>query len=327
MSMIVIVTRQHLGIVATAALLVINGANTASADTVERIVAKVNGQIVTLTELDEEVETALQQLGPAQSEEEQRRRVEELPRRILDTVIDSMLVMQVAEDRGLRVPSRFFEEWKQNIMSGMNVEDEAEFERQVKLQGGTVEGLKKRFEEGVLLQEVRRMEVDSKVTVSEPEIEERYRLNIQDYTQPPRMRLREIVVRFDDTNEVDQGRKARRLLQDVRQGADFAEVARMHSESGSRDAGGDLGFFNEGELTEALAAAAFELGPGEVSEIIRLPTAFYIIRVEEKEEATTKLLEEVRNEVADGIYQEKMSEQMDRFVKQLRERAIIEIKL
>ncbi len=327
MSMIMIAIRQHLGIIATAALLVTNGANTTSADTVERIVAKVNGQIVTLTELDEEVETALQQLGPAQSEEEQRRRDEERPRRILDNVIDNMLVMQVAEDRGLRVPSRFFEEWKQNIMSEMNIEDESEFERQVKLQGGTVEGLKKRFEEGLLLQEVRRMEVDSKVTVSEPEIEERYRLDIQDYTQAPRLRLREIVVRFDDTNEVDQGQKARRLLQDVRQGADFAEVARMHSESGSRDAGGDLGFFNEGELTAALEAAAFELDPGEVSEIIRLDTAFYIIRVEEKEEATTKSLAEVRNEVADAIFQEKMSEQMGRFVKQLRERAIIEIKL
>ena len=141
------------------------------------------------------------------------------------------------------------------------------------------------------------------------------------------MRLREIVVRFDDTNEIDQGQKARRLLQDIRQGADFAEVARMHSESGSRDAGGDLGFFNEGELTVALSTAASELGPGEVSEIIRLDTAFYIIRVEEKEEAKTKPLDDVRNEVADAIFQEKMSEQMARFVKQLRERAIIDIKL
>ncbi len=327
MNMNIITIRQQLGIIATAALLMINGVATTSGDTVERIVAKVNGQIITLTELDEEVKTALQQLGPPQSEEEQRRRAEEIPRMVLDTVIDNMLVIQVAEDRGLRVPSRFFEEWKRNIMAEMDLDDEVEFERQVKLQGGSVEALKKRFEEGLLLQEVRRIEVDSKVNVSQPEIEERYRLNIQDYTQPARMRLREIVVRFDDTNEIDQGQKARRLLQDVRQGADFAEVARMHSESGSRDAGGDLGFFNEGELTEALSTAAAELGPGEVSEIIRLDTAFYIIRVEEKEEATTKPLEEVRNEVADFIFQEKMSEQMDRFVKQLRERAIIEIKL
>lgn len=171
------------------------------------------------------------------------------------------------------------------------------------------------------------MEVDSKVSVSEPEIKERYSLNLPDYTEPAKVRLREIVVRFDETNEVEQGEKIRRLLEDIRQGADFAEVARMHSESGSRDAGGDLGFFNEGELTDALGKAAFELEPGEVSEIIRLDKAFYIIRLEEKVEANTKPLEEVRNEVADAIFQEKMTGQMERFVKQLRERAILEIKL
>lgn len=315
---------QQLGIIITAALLV---SSASFADTVERIVAKVNGEIITLTELNAEVEVALQQLGPAQSEEEQRMREEQIPRQVLDSVIGNMLVLQVAKDRGLRVPSRFFEEWKQNLMTEMKIEDEAEFERQVKLQGASLEGLKKRFEESLLLQEVRRMEVDSKVNVSEPEIEERYRNNIADYTQAPRVRLREIVVRFDDTNELEQGEKARRLLQDIRQGADFAEVARMHSESGSRDAGGDLGYFNEGELTDALAEAAFLLDPGDVSEIIRLDTAFYIIRVEEKEEAKTKPLDEVRNEVADAIFNEKMKEQMDRFVKQLRERAKIEIKL
>jgi len=101
----------------------------------------------------------------------------------------------------------------------------------------------------------------------------------------------------------------------------------MHSESGSREAGGDLGFFNDGELTESLATVAFALNPGEVSEIIRLEKAFYILRVEESVEATTKELDDVRNEVADAIFQEKMTEQMERFVKQLRERAIVEVKL
>lgn len=320
---------QHLGILVITALLAFYGSGTSveAVETVERIVAKVNGQIITLTDLNEELDVAKQQMGPAQTEEEQRRRDEELPGMILDSIIGNMLVLQVAENRGLRVPTRFFDEWKQNLMTEMNIEDEAEFERQVKLQGTSLDQLQERFEENLLLQEVRRMEVDSKVNVSEPEIEERYRNNIEDYTRPPRVRLREIVVRFDGSNEIEQGQKARRLLQDIKQGADFAEVARMHSESGSRDAGGDLGYFNEGELTEALSDAAFALNPGDVSDIIRLESAFYIIRVEEKEEAATQPLEEVRNEVADSIFQEKMNQQMERFVKQLRERAIIEIKL
>jgi len=317
--------RHHFGI--ALAVVSLLSAGTVSAEVVERIVAKVNGDIVTLTELEEQVEVALQQLGPASSPEEEEARKERIRREVLDSIINNMLVLQVAEDRGLRVPSRFFDEWKQNIMSEMNIGSEEELERQVALQGSTMEGLRDRFEEGLLLQEIRRMEVDNKVSVSEPEIEERYRTNIEDYTTPRRIRLREIVVRFDETNEVEKGRKARRLLQDIRQGADFAEVARMHSESGSSSAGGDLGFFSEGELTEALAEVAFQLDPGEVSEIIRLDTAFYIIRVEEKFEAEVKPLEEVRDEVGDAIFEEKMSEQMDRFVQRLRERAKIEIKL
>ena len=317
--------KQHRVCVILAATLVLSAG--AFAETVERIVAKVNGQIVTLTELNKEVESAMEQLGPAPTPEENEARIAELKKQVLERIIDNMLVLQVAEDRGLRVPSRFFQEWKQNIMKEMNIESDEELERQIHLQGGTMADLRKRFEDGLLLQEVRRMEVESKVSVSEPEIEERYRLHISDYTDPAKVRLREIVVRFDETNEIDQGQKARRIRQDIEQGADFAEVARMHSESGSREAGGDLGFFNEGELTESLATVAFSLNPGEVSEIIRLEKAFYILRVEESVEATTKELSDVRNEVADAIFQEKMGEQMDRFVKQLRERAIVEVKL
>lgn len=317
--------KQHRVCVILAAALVLSAG--AFAETVERIVAKVNGQIVTLTELNKEVESAIEQLGPAPTPEENEARIAELKQQVLERIIDNMLVLQVAEDRGLRVPSRFFQEWKQNIMKEMNIESDEELERQIHLQGGTMGDLRKRFEDGLLLQEVRRMEVDSKVSVSEPEIKERYRLHINDYTDPAKVRLREIVVRFDETNEIDQGQKARQIRQDIEQGADFAEVARMHSESGSREAGGDLGFFNEGELTESLATVAFSLNPGEVSEIIRLEKAFYILRVEESVEATTKELSDVRNEVADAIFQEKMGEQMDRFVKQLRERAIVEVKL
>jgi foldase protein PrsA len=299
----------------------------AGPETVERIVAKVNGEIITLTQLETEVETTLDRMGPAPSEEERLQIVEELQRQILDTMIANMLVLQIAADRGLRVPSRFFDEWKAGVMEQMELETEEDLVRQVEMQGGSIEELQQSFEDGLLVQEIRRMEVDNKVSVSEPEIEDRYRQNIQDYSEPAKVRIREFVVRFDDTNEVDKGQKVRRLLQDIRQGADFAEVARMHSESGSRDAGGDLGFFEEGELTESLNKAAFALNPGEVSEVMRLETAFYILRVEEKVEAVTKTLDEVRSEVADAVYEEKMSGQMERYIRQLRERAIIEIKL
>lgn len=298
-----------------------------SAETVERIVAKVNGQIITLTQLEQEVRTTLERLGPAPTPEEEQARLEKLRPETLKRLIDNLLVLQVAEERGLKVPARFFEEWKKNIMEQMKLTSEEEFVRQVELQGATVETIRKQFEESLLLQEVRRMEVDSKVSVSEPEINDRYHEHIADYTEPAKVRLREIVVKFDATTEVDQGQKARRLLQEIRQGADFAEVARMHSESSSREAGGDLGFFQKGELTDALETAAFALSPGEVSDVIRMASSFYIIRVEEKVEEKVKALEEVRSQVADAIFQEKMGKQLEKYIQQLRERAIVEVKL
>ena len=300
---------------------------TISADTVEKILAKVNGQIVTMTEIDEELDLQLERLGPAPNPEDDQRRREELRKQILDRVIDNLLVMQVAEERGLRVPARFFDEWKANVMKEMKIEDEEEFVRQIAIQGLSVEDLKEQFETGILVQEVRRTEVDNKVAVSEPEIEKRYRERIQDYTEPEKIRLREIVVRYEEGSQAEARSKAERLLQDLQQGADFAEVARLHSESDSAEAGGDLGFFEKGELTESLAEAAFALNPGDVSDIVDLGAAFYVLLAEEKTEEKTKPLDEIRNEIAESIYNEKMTQEMEKYILRLRERAIIEVLL
>ncbi|MFQ5792400.1 MAG: peptidylprolyl isomerase [Acidobacteriota bacterium] len=307
--------------------LVLSMSMSSQGEVIERIVAKVNGEIITKTALDREVQSLIEQLGPAATPEEEQRRQTELRQRILDRMVDNLLVLQVATERGLRVPPRYFEEWSTNLMKESNIESEEELVRQLELQGMTLEGLRKQFEEGLLVQEIRRMEVDNKISVTEPEIEKYYRQHITDYTDPAKVRLREIVVRFEEGRENEAGDKARRLLQDIQQGADFAEMARRHSESSSKEAGGDLGFFEKGELTAALDDVAFALGPGEVSDLIRLEKAYYIIRVEEKIDEKTRSLDESRKEIADTLFQKKLDEQSQKYLKQLRERAIIEIKL
>ena len=122
-------------------------ATAVQAEVVERIVAKVNGEIITKTELDREVQTVLERLGPAPSAEEEARRLTELKQQILDQIINNMLIMQVARDKGLRVPPRYFQEYKANIMKESKIETEEEFQRQVELAGLTEATLQKQFEE------------------------------------------------------------------------------------------------------------------------------------------------------------------------------------
>ena len=302
-------------------------AGAAQSQIVERIVAKVNGEIITKSQLDGEVQSVLEQLGPAPTFEEGQRRLAEIRPQVLERLIDNMLILQMAADRGLQVPAQYFEEWKTNVMEEMTIESEEELVRQMELQGVTMEEFRKKWEQGLLIQEVRRIEVDNKISVSEPEIDKYYQEHAVEYTEPAKVRIREIVVRFDEDDEAQAAAEMERLHQDIMQGADFAEVARQKSDSSSRDVGGDLGFFEDGELAEALNAAAFSLSPGEVSDVLRLGTALYLIRVEEKTEQQTLPLDDVRKTIADAIFEQKMLEQSDRYLAELRDHAIIEVQL
>lgn len=310
-----------------AALAATLGNGEAQSEVIERIVAKVNGQIITKTQLDREVQNFLEQLGPAPTAEEELRRLTQVRPEVLERMIDNMLVLQLAEERGLKVPPQYFEEWKAKVMKEMNLESEEELVRQMELQGLNMEQFRQKWEEGLLIQEVRRIEVDNKISVNEPEIEKYYQEHVTEYTEPPRVRIREIVVRFGADDEVQAEEEVRRLHQDILQGASFAEVARLESDSSSRDAGGDLGFFEEGELAAALNEVAFSLLLGEVSDVIRLGSAFYLIQVEERMEEKVLPLDEVRKTIADSIFQRKLEEQGKKYMTQLREHAIIEVKL
>lgn len=169
------------------------------------------------------------------------------------------------------------------------------------------------------------MDIANKISVSEPEITKHYRENIAKYSTPAKVRLREIVFRFEPDGEAGARERAERVLQDIRQGADFAEMARRFSESASKESGGDLGYFNKGELDAPLEKVASELGPGEVSELVRREKAFYILKVDEKTEEKSTPIEEVRNQIADEIFQNKVKSESAKYVEKLRAEAIIEI--
>jgi parvulin-like peptidyl-prolyl isomerase len=303
------------------------GFGAAQGEVIERIVAKVNGQIITKTQLDKQVQGYLEQAGPAATPEEEQRRRQGLQKQILERMIDNLLVLQVATDKGLQVPPRYWQEWKANVMKESGIESEEEFVRQVELQGLEMAEFRTQWEESLLVQEIRRMEVDNKISVNEPEIEKYYHEHAADYTEPAKVRLREIVVRFEGGTRAQAAEKAERLLQDIRQGADFADVARLNSDSASRDAGGDLGFFEEGELTEPLNEVAFQLTPGEVSDVLEVGSAYYIVRIEERTEDKTLPLDDVRRSIADSIFQKKLQEKSEQYLTRLREEAIIEIRL
>jgi len=150
------------------------------------------------------------------------------------------------------------------------------------------------------------------VTVSPGEIEDYYADNIERYRKPKRARVRQILVKVDRAAEDDEKAQARekaeKVLEEAGKEADFAELARKHSDDLSASRGGDMGYVAQGTLLPAVDRVIFALGKGEISPIVETERGFTIFKVEDVQEETVRPLEEVKDEVISRLKNEKAAD-------------------
>ncbi len=160
--------------------------------------------------------------------------------------------------------------------------------------------------------EISRGDIAKDVEVTEEQIEKYYHDNLAKYTQPERRKASHILFTVATDADADEATKARvkkeaqEVLDKIKNGADFAEMAKQYSKDpGSADKGGDLGFFGTGEMVPAFEKAAFALKPGEVSELVESSFGFHIIKLSEVQGGESKPLEEVKDQIVADLQFEK----------------------
>ena len=151
---------------------------------------------------------------------------------------------------------------------------------------------------------------ETEVVVTDEEVEQYFELNRDTYDKPKKVRARHILFKVDaDASDEKRGEvlaKAEEVLRELRDGADFAEMAQKHSQDpGSEGKGGDLGFFTREQMVPSFSDAAFSLKPGDISEPVSTRFGWHLIKVEEIQEAQSAVLENVAGDirkklVADG---------------------------
>ncbi|OQX65542.1 MAG: hypothetical protein B5M55_03715 [Desulfococcus sp. 4484_242] len=150
------------------------------------------------------------------------------------------------------------------------------------------------------------------ISISEEEIQSFYEYNHAAYEQPAQVKARHILFELDEDapEKTEQAvrKKAEAVLEKVKKGEDFAKLAKEYSSCPSKERGGDLGYFEKGQMAPAFEEAAFSLKKGEVSELVRTPFGYHIIQVEDIKEAGTQPLEEVRNDILESLTMSAASE-------------------
>lgn len=147
---------------------------------------------------------------------------------------------------------------------------------------------------------------------AEEEVQQYYDANIAQYTTPGQVRASQILLRLGDQDEAEVEARAAELAAEARGGADFAELAREHSEDeATAEAGGDLGMFGRGDMVAEVEAAAFDLEVDTVSDPVRSAIGFHILHVTERQEETRQPLDEVREAIENTLKNERAATRAD----------------
>jgi peptidyl-prolyl cis-trans isomerase SurA len=295
---------------------------------VEEIIVRVNDGIITRSDLQRSREQLQQDLKQAQNANEDFSARE---KNLLRDLIDQKLLVQRAKDEGISVENdvikRLDEIRKQNHLESME-----DLEKAAKEQGLSFEDFKDNMRNSMLTQRIIGQDVGRRIQITPAEVAKYYEDHKTEFKSPESVRLAEILVSTEAKpnapapDAAAAEAKAKSLLEELKGGAKFEEIAKKSSEDASAAQGGDLGFFRKGELSPELETMVYALQPGQTSDVIRTKQGFIILKVIEHKPEGMLSQKDAENEIQERLYYEKLQPAVREYLTQLREESYVDIK-
>lgn len=288
------------------------------------VLARVNGEAVSKAEFDRAV-AALEARNGGPVPAQQRDRI---LRDVLDQIVSYKLLTQESKARQIAATDSEVDERMKEIQAQFPSEDA--FKQMLTSRNTTVEQVRGDIRQDLTVQKLITGAIADKVAVTPEQVKDFYARNPDQFKQPERVRASHILITVPKDAEPAAKNAARTkaagILKDAKAGKDFAALAKEHSQDpGSAQNGGDLGFFQQGQMVGPFNDAAFTLAPGQISDLVETEFGFHIIKVAEKQAARTVPLEEVRPRLEQYLERMNREQQTEAFVNGLRTKGKIEI--
>ena len=303
-----------------------------NAKTVEEIVARVNNEIITRSELDKArssaEDDAKQECAGRCTPEQLQTQIEDRQKNALRDLIDQSLLVQRGKDMGVSVEPEVIKRLDQ-IRIQNNLSSMEDLEKAVSSQGLNWEDFKDNIRKGLLTQRVISQEVGSHITIGKEEVQKYYEEHKKEYIRPEQVGLREIEVSTEgkkDSELPDLKKKAETALKRVKDGEDFGEIAKRFSDGSTAKQGGFLGIYKRGELSKQLEDIVFTMKKNDLTDVLDTKQGYLVLQVLEHYDEGEQPLEKVENEITDHLYSERMEPKLREYLKTLREQSYVVIK-
>jgi parvulin-like peptidyl-prolyl isomerase len=304
------------------------------AQIVEQVLVNVNGDILTKTDFERR-QVALLSARPELSNvtvdslELQRAMAEVTPQLIL-TAVDELLLIQRGRELGLVLGDEQFEGIVTNIRESNNLTEQTQFEAALAQEGLTMDTLRATLERQMLANEAERTDVVDKIVVTEAEAAAYYAEHSEDFTTPAEVTLREVLIEVPVTTrgisvaEDDAAREEAETIHGrLLAGEPFPRLAAELSDAPSRANGGLIGPIGVAELAEPLQEQLVSMMVGEVTEVIRTPTGYQILKLETRTQTQIRAFGEARGEIGIEVGNAKIADERLKYLDRLRDQATI----
>ncbi|MFM8657279.1 MAG: peptidyl-prolyl cis-trans isomerase [Chthoniobacterales bacterium] len=296
---------------------------------VDGIAAVVNSNVITFGQVRELLMFRQRSLGQQQMTDEMKEKMKASQEAAVKDLVDRQLIIDEFKTQGFQIPEYVVDDRMNSLIREEFGGDRTSFVRTLKAQGFSLSRFREVEKEKIIVQAMRQRAVKTDFVISPDKIEAFYRKNLDKYSTPEEIRLSMIVLRPDASGGDDPVAATREIAQEIRQkladGADFPGMAQMYSQDSTAELGGDWGWIDRTTLTSELNGVAFSLSPGELSDVIQVGDAFYIMRVEAKKAAVTKPLAEMRDEISQKLYEEERLRLQQQWIDGLRRKAFVKI--
>ncbi len=290
----------------------------------QKILAIVNGEVITQTDIDEILAPIYLQYKSTYDEEALKKKLSEAKDDILNQLIEDKLILQYAKKKELSIEDKEVDRLIADIRS--NFKSAEEFDNILKNQNITLFDLKKRYREQLLIKKTVSKEVINKIVVSPTEVNDYYNNNKDNYKIPEQIRLRNIFLSVTAESGADIEKKAADIYGQSQKGIEFIELVEKYSEAPNVIDSGDMGYLNQNELRDEIKNSVFQLPVGQVTKPIKTSSGYYIFKVEDKKEASIPSLEEVQDIIRSEIFEKKLKTKLNEWIQKLKESAFIEVK-
>jgi len=298
--------------------------------TLDRVAATVNGDVITLRELERMGGSALNEASALPPGPERDRARGQALRAAFDVLVADRLFQQQVKKLDLEVTEAQVDAQVEAIKA-QNHFDDAQLERALMAQGLTRESFRERIRNQLQNFAVLQYKVGGRVKVTDQELENYYRSHPQEFEGDDEIHVRHIFLPLPENAPPGEVRRVaeegEEILQRLRSGEDFAAVAKQVSRGPSAESGGDLGWLKRGTIQRTLEDAAFSLRDGQISGLVRAGNGIHILRLEERRKGAARSFAEVKESIRDRLVDEQANRYREQYVAELRRDANIETRI